>query len=267
MDVPVRCSRKSTPGAMPNGSAWACLQPCSVRGSDDRSRRSSPIACTSHIRSLDRNGRRQKQENVNAWACPASLNRRHAFRCSSIARQDSRSVAASSAATTFCRNSEDMPTQSRWAWHPACRGESCRVHDLSPGNEQETICSYERSAVKKKLLPFRRVPCPTARRGHVFNPAVSEAATTGPGKAVRCQAVRVPGHSTRAKPSAYRTILCEPDWRGSSQSRPKLIWVRSGCDRSRRPVARTDNERDRPVADLPSATKSSEPTLARVRPT
>src|SRR5580700_7461993 len=145
------------------------------------------IASTSHIRlrSLDRNGRRQKQENVNAWACPASLNRRHAFRCSSIARQDSRSVAASSAATTFCRNSEDMPTQSRWAWHPACRGESCRVHDLSPGNEQETICSYERSAVKKKLLPFRRVPCPTARRGHVFNPAVSEAATTGPGEAAR----------------------------------------------------------------------------------
>ena len=32
-----------SPGAMPNGSAWACLQPCIVRGSDDRSRRSCPL--------------------------------------------------------------------------------------------------------------------------------------------------------------------------------------------------------------------------------
>ncbi len=91
----------------------------------------------------------------------------------------------------------------------------------------------------KTLRPFTRsrcreqaqragMPCPTALRGHVFSPVVSEAATTGPAEAIRCQVVRVPVHSTRAKPSAYRTILCEPDWRGSSQSRPKLIWVRSG---------------------------------------
>ena len=47
------------------------------------------IASTGHIRlrSLDRNGPREKHENVNEWACPGSLNRRHVFRCPFMARR------------------------------------------------------------------------------------------------------------------------------------------------------------------------------------
>ncbi len=75
------------------------------------------------------------------------------------------------------------------------------VFMIPPGNEQETICCYERSGVKKKLVPFR-VPCPTARRGNVFNPAVSEAATTGPGQQSASRLFEFP--CTRPGPSRRR---------------------------------------------------------------
>ena len=102
---------------------------------------------------------------------PASLNRRHAFQCSSITRQDSRIVAASSAATAFCRNSEGMPTRGRWACHAA----SCSSADeLS----RELLTTYNLTRFARRIRKKNEHGSASPRQGFGRSVTSSRAAKT-----------------------------------------------------------------------------------------
>ena len=81
------------------------------------------VAATSHRRpqSLERNGRRQKQENVSEWAWPGSLSRRHVLRWPFIETDASQGAGRTISGYDILPRIQGHAHAKPWAWHPASK--------------------------------------------------------------------------------------------------------------------------------------------------